>query len=47
LFKDENVAAYTVVPAAPKKKILLPEIVPLNAFDYEINLRLVSAALPN
>jgi hypothetical protein len=37
--KKENVAAHAQVPAAPKKKILLPEIVPLNAVDYAINFK--------
>jgi hypothetical protein len=45
LFKDENLEAMPQFPATPKKKILLPEIVPLNAVDSVINLRRVSARL--
>jgi hypothetical protein len=39
LLKNENVAAYALVPGSSGKKTLLPEIVPLNAIEFEVNLR--------
>jgi hypothetical protein len=39
LLKNENVAAHALVPGSAGKKSLLPEIVPLNAVDFEMNLR--------
>jgi hypothetical protein len=37
--KNENVAVHAFVPGSAGKKSLLPEIVPLNAVDFAINLR--------
>jgi hypothetical protein len=47
LLKNENVAAHAFVPGSAGKEILLPEIVPLNAVDFEMNLRRALARWPN
>jgi len=39
MFKNENVSTHALVPGSAGKKMHLPEIVPLNAVDFEINLR--------
>jgi len=47
MFKNENVSTHALVPGSAGKKMHLPEIVPLNAVDFEINLRWPSAPSGN